>query len=132
MIKRLDALLQSRLFRAVRIGQFLLAVLVFTTFALMPTRYVQEIPSSAPTLHFIGNFLLFCSAWAAWFGRTKLGLLILLLVPYSVAIELAQWLTPNRQVDQYDLFANIAGLGAGYLFALALEGLWSGLKAHID
>ncbi len=124
MIIIIDSILQSQLFRVLRVAQFVIALLVFTLFALMPSRYVQEIPSSAPTLHFVGNLLIFASAWVAWRHRCRLGLLLIILIPYSILVELAQGLTPSRQVDPLDLIANFCGLFVGIIVAWGLERWW--------
>lgn len=124
MIKLIHSLIHTRFFSVLRVSQFLLAVLIFTVFALMPSSYVAELPASAPSMHFVGNFLLLTSAWVAWHGRTKLLFLVILLVPYSIMIELAQWLTPSRTVDKYDLAANMAGLFAAFCCALIMENIW--------
>ncbi len=124
MITFIDSILQSKLFRILRTAQFIIALAVFTLFALMPSRYVHEIPSSAPTLHFLGNLLIFASAWVAWRHRCRLLLLLIILIPYSILIELAQWLTPSRQVDPMDLIANFCGLFVGFLVAWGLESWW--------
>ena len=127
MIRQLNQLIHSKAFSFIRIMQFLIAVAIFTGFALMPSKYATALPASAPSLHFIGNFLLFSSAWVAWHGRTKLWFLVVLLVIYSVAIELAQWLTPSRTVDKYDLAANMAGLFAAFCFTTVVETFWQRL-----
>lgn len=127
MIRSIDRWLHSPFVRFVRVAQFIVAVAIFTGLALMPQRYIQTVPTSDSYLHFVGNFLLFCSAWVAWHRRTKITILIVLLVVYSVAIELAQWLTPSRYVDKSDIAANMLGLLTGYVFALAAEKLWAGL-----
>lgn len=127
MIRSIDRWLHSPFFRFVRVAQFVVAVAIFTGLALMPQRHIQTLPASDGYLHFVGNFLLFCSAWVAWHKRTKIAILIVLLVVYSVAIELAQWLTPSRYVDKSDIVANILGLLTGYVFALVAERLWTGL-----
>ena len=108
----------------VRVIQFFVAIGIFTFAALMPANYVPS-GTQDHTLHFIGNTLLFLSASVAAFGRMKLGLLILLLIPYSLLIELSQWLTPTRQVDSKDIAANMLGLSCGYLIAHLTEWLWS-------
>jgi VanZ family protein len=110
-----------------RIIQFLIALMVFTAGALMPSNYITA-STSDHTLHFIGNALLFLSASVAAFGRMKLGMLILLLIPYSLLIELSQWLTPSRQVDSKDMIANMLGLTCGFLMAHAVERGWSRLR----
>lgn len=92
----------------------------------MPAAYVPT--QSDHTLHFFGNVLLFLSASVASFGRMKLGMLVLLLIPYSLLIELSQWLTPSRQVDSKDVIANMLGLTCGYMLAHVIERLWSRLK----
>lgn len=93
----------------------------------MPAAYVTTTQSDH-TLHFFGNALLFLSASVAAFGRLKLGMLVLLLIPYSLLIELSQWLTPSRQMDSKDVIANMLGLTCGYILAHIIERLWSGLK----
>jgi VanZ family protein len=123
MIKTLDRFLKSRCFFWLRISQFILALCIFTSAALLPGDKLPEI-SSDHTLHFFGNALLFLSASVAFMGRTKLGILILLLVPYSLLIEMGQSLSPGRQVDIHDVWANIAGLAAGYLIAHLCEWVW--------
>lgn len=104
--------------------QFFVAVGVFTYAALMPANHIS---TNQPDhmLHFIGNTLLFLSASVAAFGRMKLGLLVLLLIPYSVLIELSQWLTPTRQVDGKDVVANMLGLTCGYAIAHMVEWVWA-------
>ena len=123
MIQVIDRFFKSRLFFWVRTIQFIIAIAIFTFAALMPGGYVPQV-SSDHTLHFLGNTLLFLSACVAFFGRMKFGILVLLLIPYSLLIEVSQWLTPSRQVDISDIAANMAGLAVGYLLAFFLERLW--------
>lgn len=128
MIDRIHFFLNSKIFYFIRIIQFLLALSIFAGFALMPSRYAAEIPAPAPILHFIGNVLLFCSAWIAFHGLLKRVILVVMLVPYSAAIELAQWLTPTRTVDPQDLAANMAGLATGFCLAVLIEKIWRRLR----
>lgn len=122
----LDALLRTKIVLFLRVAQFFTALAIFTYAALMPATYIT---TSQPdhVLHFIGNTLLFLSASIAAFGRMKLGILILLLIPYSLLIELSQWLSPSRHVDSKDIIANMLGLTCGYIIAHASEWLWSRL-----
>lgn len=110
-------------------AQFFVALALFTYVALMPATYIT---TNQPdhTLHFVGNILLFLSASVAALGRMKLGILILLLVPYSMLIELAQWLSPSRQVDSADIVANMLGLICGYVIAHTIEWVWGKLVSH--
>lgn len=108
--------------RNLRVGQFVIAVCVFTYVALMPASAITA-PQSDVTLHFIGNFLLFLSAWLAGYGRFNAWTLLLLLVPYSLLIELAQWLAPSRFVDSRDMLFNMLGLATGLATAVVLDRL---------
>lgn len=107
-----------------RILQFFLAAGIFAYAALMPASHINT-SHSDHTLHFVGNVLLFLSASVAAFGRMKLGLLILMLIPYSLLIEMTQWLTPSRTVDSKDVMANMLGLVCGYVIALVVERVWT-------
>ncbi len=129
MIEVIDRLLQHQFVYPLRISQFILALAIFTFAALMPGTYVPTV-SSDHSLHFVGNTLLFLSASAAFIGRTKLGILALLLAPYSLLIEASQWLTPSRQMDIQDAIANMAGLAVGYLLAHLAEWTWRWLKTR--
>lgn len=106
--------------RSLRVGQFAIAVSIFTYFALVPSSALNTSQSDI-TLHFAGNFLLFLSAWLACYGRLNSWRLLLLLVPYSLLIELAQWLAPTRFVDSRDMLANMAGLATGLTVAFFLD-----------
>ena len=101
-------------------GQFVVAVCIFTYAALMPAS-VLKTEQADSTLHFVGNFLLFLSAWLACYGRFNIGILLLALVPYSLTIELTQWLAPSRFVDSRDMLANGLGLATGAVVALAAD-----------
>ncbi len=98
----------------------MVAVCVFTYAALMPASMLRTEQADS-TLHFVGNFLLFLSAWLACYGRFNIGVVLLGLVPYSLAIELAQWLAPSRFVDSRDMLANGLGLATGAVVALAAD-----------
>lgn len=127
MIQLIDAFLKSRCFFWLRTSQFILALCIFTAAALLPGNKLPSI-SSDQTLHFFGNTLLFLSASVAFMGRMKLGILVLLLVPYSILIEMGQSLSPGRQVDIHDVWANIAGLAVGYVLAHLGEWIWRRLR----
>lgn len=127
MISLIEHFINTRLFFWLRWGQFALALTVFTGLALLPSTYINQMASSDKSLHFLGNMLLFGSAWVAFFGRMKIGLVIILLVPYSLLVEVAQWLAPSRQVDYQDMLANMAGLLAGYVVANVIEWYWARL-----
>jgi glycopeptide antibiotics resistance protein len=116
-------LLNSRFFYWVRKLQFGLALLIFAFVALMPGGLVPKV-SSDQSLHFIGNVLLFLSASVAFAGSARLGLLAVFLVPYSMIIEICQWLTPTRTLDPNDAIANMAGLFCGFCIAILGEFIW--------
>ena len=124
MILAIDRLLKSRSFLYIRLGQFAFALAIFAFAALMPGKYVPAV-STDKTMHFIGNMLLMLSACVALMGRMKLGLLLLMLIPYSLLVEASQWFTPGRQVDLKDVVANMLGLGAGYVLSHLTESLWN-------
>ncbi|MBC6904438.1 VanZ family protein [Saccharophagus sp. K07] len=125
MISFIDRFLKSRLFFCIRIGQFLIALAVFSTFALMPAEYVKGVATSDKSLHFMGNLLLMLSACVALMGRLKLVVLLLLLIPYSIAMEFGQWLSPGRHFDPRDMVANILGLVTGYILVHLVEFIWN-------
>lgn len=108
------------LVRSLRVGQFAVAVCIFTYVALMPASMIRTEQTDS-TLHFAGNLLLFLSAWLACYGRFNIGVLLLALVPYSLTIELAQWLAPTRFVDRHDMLANGLGLATGALIAFVAD-----------
>lgn len=93
--------------------QFPLAMIIFATAALMPASYVTHATSDT-SLHFAGNALLYFSAALAFYHRVPLAVLLIILVPYSIAVEGAQVLTQSRSWDPRDIRANMLGLIAGY------------------
>lgn len=129
MIRTLDQLFQTRTFQWLRILQFVGALCVFSFAALMPSSYVN-VHHSDSSMHFLGNMLLFLSAALACYGRIRLPALLILLLPYSLAIEFAQWLTPSRQVDPRDMFVNVLGLVTGLGVVYGLEWTWRKLSSH--
>lgn len=129
MISVIDRFLKSRFFLYIRLGQFALALAIFAFAALMPGKYVPAVTTDK-TMHLVGNTLLMLSACVALMGRMKLGILLLMLIPYSLLIEASQWLTPGRQVDIKDVAANMAGLGIGYVLSHLIEFLWNRLNQY--
>ncbi len=127
MIKRVQVLLSSHWFRWLCVSQFFLAIAIFTYLALMP---FPQLPAHTTDkeLHFIGNLLLMLSAYVATAGRFKVGLIILVLLPYSAAVEFSQYFTKTRQVDMHDLLANFLGLLSGFVIALIINWVWSKLS----
>lgn len=103
-----------------RMLQFVVALSIFCYAALSPAP--QFAGQHADTsLHFVGNILLFVSAWVALWGRLSVRVLVMLLLPFSCAIELAQYLSPGRMVDIKDMAVNVAGLSVGAVIALVLQ-----------
>jgi len=131
MISVIDQLLKSRVFLYIRLGQFALALAIFAFAALMPGKYVPTVTTDK-TMHFVGNILLMLSACVALMGRMKLGVLVLMLIPYSLAIEASQWFSPDRQVDWRDVVANMLGLGVGYVLSHLIERVWIKLNQKTD
>lgn len=130
MIRTVDSILKNKLFLWVRLGQFAVALAVFTYAALVPAKYIAT-GYSDHLLHFVGNVLLFLSASIACYGRMKLRILIILLIPYSLMIELSQWLAPSRHLDTYDMLVNFAGLLTGFAVAFLCEWGWSRISEPV-
>lgn len=124
MINAINRLIRTRFFQWVRIVQFVAALCIFSYAALMPAQYVGALNQPAWSLHFLGNMLLFLSASVACYGRVKIAALVVLLLPYSILIELAQRFMPGRFFDTQDLLFNFLGLITGFLVASLLELLW--------
>lgn len=103
--------------KPLRLLQFALAIAIFCYAALSPSPQLIGQHSDS-SLHFVGNVLLFLSAWVAFWGRIALWKLLLILLPFSGAIEFAQHFSPGRQVDIKDLGVNVAGLTTGMLIAM--------------
>lgn len=106
----------------VRILQFIVALVIFCYAALSPAP--QFVGNHTDTsMHFVGNVLLFGSAWVALWGRLSIIKLALCLLPFSCAVELAQYFAPGRMVDAKDMLVNVAGLGVGALISAVLQRL---------
>lgn len=110
----------SKLFRRCLIAQFVLAVIIFTYAALMPSDQVT-VNQSDTVLHVVGNFLLLTSAWLAFQTRISLHSLFALILPYSLFVEYAQVFTASRSYDVQDLLANAGGLIIALAFCYLLE-----------
>lgn len=93
----------------------------------MPIHMVQT-QHSDKLMHFLGNILLFLSAYVAAGGRIKLWMVVALLIPYTIAIELSQSFTVSRHVDPRDAAANIGGLITGFVIAWSLNKFWLIIK----
>ncbi len=106
----------------VRILQFAVALIVFCYAALSPAP--QFVGNHTDTsMHFVGNVLLFVSAWVALWGRLPIIKLAVCLLPFSCAIELAQYFSPGRMVDAKDMIVNITGLGVGAVVSTVFQRL---------
>lgn len=113
-MRRLQYLLQ--LSQPIRIAQFILAVVVFCYAALSPSPQLLTQHSDS-SMHFVGNVLLYLSAWLALWGRISIVKLAFCLFPFSGLIEMAQYFSPGRVVDIKDLLMNTAGLCTGAVIA---------------
>ncbi len=122
--------LNSKTWRRLRLMQFFLAIALFTFFALVPGGQIDVRAYNDKVMHFLGNFALYFSAWAAYRNRFNNMHLFLILIPYSVAMEFSQLLSPGRAFDLRDLAANLSGLATGLLLTFALERLYSQYKAR--
>lgn len=103
-----------------RIGQFIVAIVIFCYAALSPTPQLLAQHSDS-YMHFLGNILLYISAWLALLNRVSVFKLALFLLPFSCMIELAQYFSPGRVVDVKDIGINIAGLTVGALLSLLFQ-----------
>ncbi|MCV6604987.1 MAG: VanZ family protein [Porticoccaceae bacterium] len=65
--------------------------------------------------HTVTYIYLFCLGWWGWFFNRNCWPLALLLLGYGIAIELLQSLTGYRSMEMFDLMANVAGIGLGWL-----------------
>jgi len=72
-------------------------------------------------LHAVGYFLLFISCNLAYSPYRKLSGKILLLLCYSIIIEIIQHFIPNRQFSGLDILANLTGLTWGLLVTVYLK-----------
>jgi len=115
--------LQSPVLSKLRQAQFILAVIIFATLVLIPNPRELGLSQDDFVLHFIGNVLLILSAWVACLGRYGPIVPLVFAIPYSVTLELSQFLTDSRTPQLMDLAANVSGLLTGFVIALALEAL---------
>ncbi|WP_086929736.1 VanZ family protein [Agarilytica rhodophyticola] len=120
LLQILRFIFQNPIFKVLRIFQFLLAIGIFFTFALMP---VNNTPSNIPpaALHFTGNLLLITSAWVALLEYLKTSRIFILSAVLSLCSELAQSLTTTRITDPMDLGYNLIGLSVGVLICFMLN-----------
>lgn len=72
-------------------------------------------------MHFIGNALLYGSFWWAFFYKRISWQLLFILLPFSLAIELGQYLIPSRSVSFTDMLANVGGLSIAFLIGRWLQ-----------
>ena len=72
-------------------------------------------------LHSAGYFMLLLSWDLAYSPNRKLSEKILLLLIYSIIIEIIQHFIPNREFSGLDILANLTGLIWGVLFIIYLK-----------
>ncbi|TVZ37800.1 VanZ like protein [Alteromonadaceae bacterium 2753L.S.0a.02] len=111
----------SRSLAWLRYSQLVAAIAIFAYFALRPPTPQQAHEWFNVTAHFSGNVLLALSVWLAFLGRWKLRYLLVCAFCYSMAIEMAQGLTPARSPNLNDAMVNTAGLFVGVLICLGLQ-----------
>ncbi len=115
-----DQLMNNRYVTWLRQGQFLAAVIIYSTLLLMPSPQLGSYGFSDFALHAAGNAILMLSTWLASGGRYKaLGPLFFVL-PFSVLTELAQGLTDNRTPEMIDIIANMTGVLIGYFACIVV------------
>ena len=101
--------------------QFVLAVCIYLGLLLIKSPPVSNVDLNDSTLHFVGNFLLFSSAWVA-FGTNLSSIKILLLcIPFALAGEFAQHFVAERTVDPKDAMANLLGLFLAFVVCSNLK-----------
>lgn len=112
LLKSLYFFFHNPIFKAIRVLQFLLAIVIFFLFALMPA---GDTPPTIPPaiLHFTGNLLLISSAWVALAESLTLKKILILTFILSICSELAQSFTVSRVTDIIDFCINFIGLFFG-------------------
>jgi VanZ family protein len=99
--------------------QFAAALTIFSYFAITPNVIQGDTPDVA--LHFLGNFLLFCSARIAFMRVKSVWFVLVFALIYGTAMEIAQHFVPSRYFQPTDLIANWLGVLAGLVLALVLN-----------
>ncbi len=120
-MNRYDQLLANKPLTWLRQGQFLLALIIYTTLLLIPDPQLAGPDLSAFYLHALGNTLLMLSTWVASGGRYRSIGPLIFVVLFSMIIELAQGLTDNRTPELIDVYANLAGTGIGFILCMILD-----------
>ncbi len=107
--------MSSKLLTYLRIGQFVFAIIIYTTLLLMPNPQIGQAGFSDFFLHALGNAILMASAWVASGGRYSAMGPFLFVIPFSLIVELAQGMTDNRTPELIDVVANVVGALVGFL-----------------
>jgi VanZ family protein len=104
------------------LGQFVIALFIYTALLLVPKPQIFVGPTfSDYALHAVGNILLSLSTWTASRGRLKAIGPFLFVMLFSTLMELAQGFTVNRTPDFLDIVANTVGAIVGYLLCMILD-----------
>lgn len=98
--------LSTRLARA----GLLIATIAITALALMPATEVPITTSWDKLDHWLAFFTLSLLANHAFPQRSFWRVIALALVAYGIAIEIAQWITPDRDADAMDVVADSIGI----------------------
>jgi hypothetical protein len=94
------------------------ALAIGLALSLAPIDAPLPIVGEDKTLHFAG--FLFLTIWFAGMVESRLlWQVATLLAVYGVLIELLQGLTADRAAEPYDVLANLAGIGSGWLLSVA-------------
>ena len=118
-----EELMENTLLTRIRLGQFILAIIIYTGLLLAPDPQLGGSSPSNFALHALGNCLLMLSTWVASAGRYKAMGPLLFVIPFSLLVELAQGLTDNRTPELVDVGANFVGAAVGFVICIVLSRL---------
>lgn len=116
-----ELLMLNKPFTRFRQGQFILALVIYTSLLLMPNPRISSADLSDFVLHALGNAILVLSTWLASGGRYKGVGPLLFVLPFSLFTELAQGLTDNRTPQMVDIGANFIGAFIGFILCFILD-----------
>lgn len=120
-MNRYDQLMGDTLLTRLRVGQFIVAIIIYMSLLLMPNPQLGGDEMKNIILHALGNFLLMMSTWVASGGRMKAIGPLIFVIPFSLLVELGQGLTDNRTPEMIDVAANFAGVVVGYVVCSILN-----------
>lgn len=116
----LENLIQA-LPKPLRWGQCLLALVIFTYYALKPFHGPGGAIVLPAAMHFIGNVLLMLSVAVAFYPERPLWILFAGSLIFSIGMEGAQALTATRDANLFDVLTNALGIVTGLGIIKAIE-----------